>query len=388
MKVLHLIKTGLGATWAFRQVQVLAAQGAEVAVCLPEGKMADKYTAAGIEVFTLDFPIAPHKMFSSFRKFRKIVNTFRPDIIHSHFLVTTLFARVYRMFYRLRVPLVFQVPGPLHLEHAFFRNADLLTSNKNDRWIASCNWTQDKYLLSGIAEERVFLSYYGTDLSFVQKHPRGRLRSILGLKEDDFIVAMVAYMYKPKKYIGQKKGIKGHEDFFEALARCIEKDSRIKAVVIGGAWDGAIDYELEMISMGKRLCKDNIFFLGSRNDVPELYADIDVVVHPSYSENLGGAAESLLLEVPTIASNVGGLPDIVIPFRTGYLVNPGAPDDIAYTVMEAYKNYAIAKEMAIQGRKMLGVMLDVNNTGKEVYNIYNSILNNPVDHVPAFQKAV
>ncbi|OJW81715.1 MAG: hypothetical protein BGO69_14500 [Bacteroidetes bacterium 46-16] len=389
MKVLHLIKTGVGATWAYRQVRVLAAQGADVAVCLPEGKMADKYTADGVEVFNFEFSLAPHKLLSSFRSFKKIIKTCKPDIIHSHFLITTLFARLYRMFYKMDIPLVFQVPGPLHLEHFIFRNADLITSNNNDRWIASCKWTQDKYILSGIANNRVFLSYYGTDLSFIQKHPKGKLRSVLGLKEDDFIIAMVAYMYKPKKYIGQKVGIKGHEDFFKAMAKCIEQDNKIKAIIIGGAWDGAMDYELKLMEMGKKYCGDNIYFMGSRNDVPELYSDIDLVVHPSYSENLGGAAESLLLEVPTIASNVGGLPDIVIPGVTGYLVNPAAPAEITDCAMNARKNYTVAKEMALRGRKMLFTVLDVNNTGKEIYHIYNNILNNKqLDHVPVFQKTV
>jgi len=388
MRVLHLIKTGVGATWAYRQVQVLVAQGAEVAVCLPEGRMADKYTADGIQVFNFEFSLAPHKLLSSFRTFKKIVTTYKPDIIHSHFLITTLYARLYRMFNKLEIPLVFQVPGPLHLEHYIFRNADLLTSNKYDRWIASCKWTQDKYILSGIAGERVFLSYYGTDLSFIQKHLKGKLRSILALKDDDFIVAMVAYMYKPKKYIGQKIGIKGHEDFFRAMSKCIEKDSRIKAVIIGGAWDGATEYEMQLIDMGKKYCGGNIYFMGSRNDVPELYADINLVVHPSYSENLGGAAESLLLEVPTIASNVGGLPDIVVPGTTGYLVSPGVPSQITEKIMDAYNNYDEAKKMAVNGRKMLSTILDVNNTGKEVYHIYNSILNKQTDYVPVFQKAV
>src|SRR5690606_19765540 len=126
-------------------------------------------------------------------------------------------------------------------------------------------------------------------------------------------------------YIGQKKGIKGHEDFFEAVAQSMKQNSKIKAVVIGGAWEGAEEYEQQLINMGKQLCGDNIHFLGSRPDVPELYADIDLVMHPSYSENLGGAAESLLLEVPTIATRVGGFPDVVIDGETGYLVNVASP---------------------------------------------------------------
>jgi glycosyltransferase involved in cell wall biosynthesis len=388
MRVLHLIKTAEGATWAYRQIQVLVAQGAEVAVCLPPGKMSDKYKADGIKVYDLNFSISPLNIFGQLAAFKKIVKDFKPDIVHSHFIVTTLFARLYRFLYSLKLPLIFQVPGPLHLEHSFFRNADLRTSNKYDRWIGSCNWTSEKYVSCGIPKDRVFMSFYGTDMSFIKKHEPGKLRKELGFKEDDFIVAMVAYMYKPKAYIGQKRGIKGHEDFFEALSIAIKGNKKIKGVVIGGAWDGATDYEQQLIKMGKELCGDNIYFLGSRSDVPELYADIDLVVHPSYSENLGGAAESLLLEVPTIATKVGGFPDVVIDNETGHLVNVGAPAEIAQLINFAFSHHGAMKAMAAEGRRRLLTMLDVNNTGKEVFAIYNKILNLEQEHVPVYQKVV
>ena len=149
---------------------------------------------------------------------------------------------------------------------------------------------------------------------------------------------------------------------------------RIKAVIIGGAWDGAIKYEQKLMALGEKKCGENIYFLGTRSDVPELYADIDLVVHPSYSENLGGAAESLLLGIPTISSNVGGFPDIVIHKETGYLVNPGKPEEIASAVEYALNNYDAMKEMAIAGEKKVGILMDVNRTGKEMFWIYNKIL--------------
>lgn len=388
MRVLHLIKTAEGATWAYRQIKVLVAQGAEVAVCLPPGKMADKYIADGIKVYPFHFSINPVKVLMQLLKFRKIIKDFQPDIVHSHFIVTTLFARLYRFLFSLPIPLIFQVPGPLHLEHSFFRNADLKSSNRYDYWIGTCNWTSKKYVTCGISGSKVFMSFYGTDMSFIKKHEPGKLRNEFGFSEDDFIVAMVAYMYKPKSYIGQKRGIKGHEDFFEGMAECIKENKKIKAVIIGGAWDGAKDYEQELVKMGKELCGDNIYFLGSRSDVPELYADIDLVVHPSYSENLGGAAESLLLEVPTIATNVGGFPDVVVNGETGFLVNVAAPEEIAARVNFAYEHHSEMKEMAKEGRRRLLTSLDVNNTGKEVFAIYNKILNITPADVQAYQKVV
>lgn len=388
MRVLHLIKTAEGATWAYRQIKVLVGQGAEIAVCLPPGKMADKYIADGIKVYPFHFSINPVKVLVQMLKFKKIINDFEPDIVHSHFIVTTLFARAYRLLFSLKVPLIFQVPGPLHLEHSFFRNADLKSSNKNDYWIGTCNWTSRTYVNNGISGNRVFMSFYGTDMNFVKMHQSGNLRKELGFADDDFIVAMVAYMYKPKSYIGQKRGIKGHEDFFEAIADNIKENKKIKAVVIGGAWEGAEDYEQQLIKMGKELCGDNIYFLGSRTDVPELYADIDLVVHPSYSENLGGAAESLLLEVPTIATNVGGFPDVVVNGETGLLVEVGSPNEITEKINYAYTHHNEMKAMAKEGRKRLLTSLDVNNTGKEVFAIYNKILNITPQHVQVLQETL
>jgi glycosyltransferase involved in cell wall biosynthesis len=374
MKVLHLIKTPDGATWAFRQIKVLVAHGVEVAVCLPKGKIYDLYVAHGIKVYDFNFSIHPAKLFKNFNAFRQIVNDYQPDIIHSHFVVTTLFARLFRLFNKLKVPLVFQVPGPLHLEHFFFKKAELSLKNKHDYWIASCNWTKDTYLKEGIPVSNVFLSYYGTDMSFVKKEAPGTLRKELNLKEDDFIVAMVAYMYAPKSYLGQKKGVKGHEDFIEAVAAAIKKNNKIKAVVIGGAWDGAIAYEQQLKQMGKELAGDNIFFLGSRSDVPKLYADINLVVHPSYSENLGGAAESLLMEVPTVATRVGGFPDVVIDNITGHLIRPGQPAEIEQAIARVMTNYGEEKAMAQKGRERILDILDVAKTGKEVKHIYEAIL--------------
>ena len=388
MKVLHLIKTADGAAWAHRQITVLRAHGAEVAICLPPGKMADKYAAEGFKVYPFQFSINPVKVIGGMAAFRKVIKDFQPDIIHSHFIITTLFARLYRFFFSLKMPLVFQVPGPLHMEHSFFRNADLRSSNGNDYWIGSCNWTSKKYLSCGIPGSRVFKSLYGTDTSYVKQHEQGKLRKELGLGKDDFIVAIVAFMYKPKAYIGQKNGIKGHEDFFVGVAEAMNKNPKIKAVVIGGAWDGAIDYEDKLLSMGKELCGDRIYFMGSRTDVPELYADIDLVVHPSYSENLGGAAESLMLAVPTITTNIGGFPDIVIEGETGYLVNVAAHAEIADRILHVYDHYDEAKRLAANGRELLLQVMDVKRTGKEVFDIYNDILNNRPGYVQAFQKAV
>lgn len=371
MNVLHLIKTSEGATWALRQMRELVKMGVEVHVAMPvNGPLVKEYNENGIVIHEIDYSLK--NIVLTLKNMRKIIKEVKPDIIHSHFAKTTLFMRL--ALRRNNTPRVFQVPGPLHLESILYRLFDVLSAQKNDYWIASCNWTNARYIKSGVSASKVFLSYYGTDIQHLVA-TKGILRKELNLKEGDIIIAMVAYMYAPKQHLGKKRGIKGHEDFIEAMSVLVNKYPNLYAVCIGGAWNNAMWYENELIEYGKMQCGDKIKFMGTRNDVPDLYNDIDIVIHPSHSENLGGAAESLLLSVPTIATNVGGFPDIVIHGRTGMLVDKGKPKQIIAAVEYMMKNEVKRKEMAKNGKELVCNILDVKNSAKKVYDIYKTILN-------------
>lgn len=369
MKSLHLVKTSTGATWAFRVMRDLVQMGDEVHVAMPlDGILVQKYKDAGVIVHELDYSLK--NAYGTIRKLRNIVDDIRPDIVHSHFVLTTLLMRLALRSYD--IPRVFEVPGPLHLEHVVFRYADLWTAQKGkDYWIPTCKWSLDKYKSCGIDDNRLFLTYYGGDL--VDKvYRKGLLRSELGLTSKDIVVGMVAYMYAPKRYLGEKRGLKGHEDLIDAVAMIQDKYPDLHLVFIGGPWVGADKYAEEVVAYGKDKVR-NVHFLGTRDNVPDLYQDFDMVVHPSHSENLGGAAESLMLAVPTIASNVGGFPDIVIPGKTGYLVNPSEPASIAGAIEKVIAEPEIARRMAEHGRIYLRDLLDAKKTSRDVYGFHRLI---------------
>lgn len=377
MKVLHLVKTTAGATWALRQIRELVQQGVEVHVTLPDSAgLASQYAAYGATVHILDTDLPVHRPWRWQRtasSIRRLVSHVRPDIIHSHFVGTTLSARL-ALGMNHSVPRVFHVPGPLHLEHAAFRELDVGTAGPRDHWIGSCKWTCERYLASGVDPRRVHLAYYGTDTDQFVPRAEGALRTELGIAASTRVVGMVAYMYAPKRYLGQVRGLKGHEDLIDAVAACLQRGYDIVCVMVGGPWAHAEAYAKRVRAYGRKRCGSRVVFLGSRNDVPSLYPDFDVAVHPSHSENVGGAGESLLLAVPTIASAVGGLPDLVIPGVTGSLVPRKDPDALASAICAMLDDPKGARRMASQGRELALRMLNVQKSVLDVLACYRRVL--------------
>jgi glycosyltransferase involved in cell wall biosynthesis len=185
---------------------------------------------------------------------------------------------------------------------------------------------------------------------------------------------MVAYMYPPKWYLGQRRGIKGHEDLIDAITVCLNNGVDLRSVFIGGAWNNARWYENRVRAYASPKWKDRIIFLGTRNDVMALYPDLDVAVHPSHSENVGGAGESLLMGVPTIATDVGGVPDVVKDGQTGWLVPPRRPRQLAEKIIGILNDLESAKASALRGRELAKRLFDVRITARQVRDIYQMVL--------------
>jgi glycosyltransferase involved in cell wall biosynthesis len=378
MRALHLVKTVDGAAWALRQIAMLRRAGVEVVVALPSatGGLVPSYRAAGAEVVAADLDFdarRPWRLPGAVRRCRALVEHVRPDLVHSHFVSTTLVARL-ALGRAHPVPRVFQVPGPLHLESAPFRRIDLATAGPRDYWVGSCRWTCEEYLRRGVARERVFLSYYGAALDALTTGARGVFRRALGADSAAPLVGMVAHVYAPKWFLGQRRGVKGHEDFIDAFREIARREPAARGVVVGGPWAGAARYARRLRAYARRRCGNAILFTGHRDDVPAVYADLDVAVHPSLSENCGGAVESLAAGCPTGATAVGGFPDLVIDGETGWLAPPRAPARLATAVLEALADRDEARRRAVAGQRLVRRFFAAERTGAEIAGIYRHIL--------------
>lgn len=377
MRALHLLKTPVGATWALRLIRRLASYGVDVVVAMPPGVGETAYSQIGIETIPFQSDInvrQPWRIKKQLEQLRSLVKTVQPDVIHSHFYGTTLSMRL-ALGHRSRIPRFFQVPGPLHLEHAPFRWLEVAVSSPTDRWIGTCKWTCERYLSLGIPPERVTLAYYGIDAPRVGPRHSGLLKKALGLAASTRVVGMVAYVYAPKKYIGQRRGIKGHEDLVDAIALLRANGRDVVGVFVGGPWgDKAVSYYRSLVDYGNRRVGGAAIFLGTRSDVSELYREFDVAVHPSHSENVGGAGESLLNGIPTIGTAVGGIPDAIQHGQTGWLVPPGEPRLLADRIGSVLDNPAEAEIVALRGTQHATDLLDLETNARRVFTAYQAAL--------------
>jgi glycosyltransferase involved in cell wall biosynthesis len=192
---------------------------------------------------------------------------------------------------------------------------------------------------------------------------------------------MVSYMYAPKWFLGQGRGLKGHEDFIAALNLAREVRPEIQGVIVGGAWANAGWYEDSLRYLGTRVCNGCLTFLGTRQDVSAIYPDLDLAVVPSHSENVGGAVEPLLSGVPVVATNVGGLPDLILEGKTGWLVPPRNPGALAHAILNALGAKDEARRRTAQGHRLAQSLFDVERTGREVSTIYERILAQPAEQL-------
>jgi glycosyltransferase involved in cell wall biosynthesis len=390
MKVLHLVKTSHGAHWAARQAKVLTSLGVEVHVAVPDilGPAMPLWTAAGAEIHTFPFNLPSlnlYDWFKTLRLFRSLVGDLRPDIIHSHFVITTCIMRA-ALGKSCTIPRIFQVPGPLHLEHALPKAVELSLAAACDYWVASSKCILQLYLRAGIPNRRLFLSYYGMELDPFTNPSRRVLRNSLGITSRQLVVGNVNHMYPPKYYLGQTVGLKCHEDIIDALARVISFDKDVVGVLVGGASITNKRYEQALRKRAIKKGRGRIHVTGlvPTEIAQNAWCDFDLAVHVPISENCGGVIEPLAAGIPVIASDVGGIPEVVIPERTGYLLPPRKVDLLSNTILEVIQSKNESLKLASNGQKLVREMFNVKRTGLEIYAIYEHLLGSCNSRPPSF----
>jgi N-acetyl-alpha-D-glucosaminyl L-malate synthase BshA len=148
-------------------------------------------------------------------------------------------------------------------------------------------------------------------------------------------------------HVSNFRPVKRVEDVVEVFARvCKHLDARLVFVGDGPERPRALDRAEEL---GVR---PRILFLGKHASVDELLACADLLLLPSQSESFGLAAlEAMACGAPVIATDVGGLPEVVDHGVTGYLFPVGAVEEMADAAVELLKDGERHKRFSAAGRR-------------------------------------
>ena len=142
---------------------------------------------------------------------------------------------------------------------------------------------------------------------------------------------------------------KGFAYLLRALGLLRDRGIDLEVVLAG---DGPSRVELERLTDDLRL-RDRVRFLGevAHSDVPAVLADLDIFTMPSTWEGFGvSALEASAMELPVVASNIHGIPDVVIDGETGILVPPTDVEALATAIERLAVNAELRRAMGAAGR--------------------------------------
>lgn len=119
-------------------------------------------------------------------------------------------------------------------------------------------------------------------------------------------------------HIGNFSPEKNHQFLLDLFSEIKAENPRIKLVCVGnGELFESVEREIKARGLG-----DTVFLLGFRSDIPELLAGSDCFVLSSKVEGVPGVVlEAASQGVPSVATNVGGVSEVLLDGETGYLIN-------------------------------------------------------------------
>jgi glycosyltransferase involved in cell wall biosynthesis len=153
---------------------------------------------------------------------------------------------------------------------------------------------------------------------------------------------------------------KGQDTAIEALRLLREQGVDAHLLLIGSAKFVARSTRFDNRDYVERLRRlvtragldDRVWWLGERDDVPELMRALDVLLLPSREEPMGRALiEAMALEVPVLAADAGGPPELVRDGRDGHLLAPGDPAAWAQAVRRIVELPERGRELGRAGRQ-------------------------------------
>jgi glycosyltransferase involved in cell wall biosynthesis len=305
---------------------------------------------------------------------------FDADVIHNHmYRAEVVGTRAALRLAESGLPRPFVV-GTVHssrIRSAEDRELLRLLTQQMDRLIAVSRAIAAKLEHEQRTGAPVSLIYNGVDLDrYAHQEPCCTLPDEYGFASGTPIVGVVARL-EPEK---------GHATLLEAWRKVADRVPEARLLIVGeGSRRETLEEQAQSLGLlgddcngdacvGTRHARPgaSVIFTGRRDDVPAVVAALDVAVLPSYREAQGiTILEAMALGRPVVASNVGGIPEMIEDGRTGLLVPPHDPDALADAIVRLLTDHPLADILARAGHDLVHERFCVERMVASVESIYD-----------------
>ena len=359
MKVLHVtthLNIGGIGNYILSLCGALKDRGMDCIVASSGGNLEEEFDKRGIGLKKLDirtkFEFGP-KVFKSSFTLARIIKNEKIDIVHAHTRVSQVAAVL--ACHMAHTPCVTTC-------HGYFKKR---SRNLIDTWGAKVIAISDAvkaHLIEdlGVDEKRIVVVYSGVDIkrfSKIYSEPEKRaIKESIGLKSGPVVGT-----------IGRLSSVKGQKFLIEAMAEVAGEVKDAQALIIG---DG--EEKLALESLAKSLgIEDSVRFVNSNVDTNRFLSVMDIFVFPSVKEGLGIALlEALAAGRACVASDIGGIADIIANDNCGVLVPVGDAAAISSAILKLLRSAEERRRMGEIGKKVVAEKFSIGRMAEEIERIY------------------
>ena len=275
----------------------------------------------------------------------KLMRQEKPAIVHTHTSKAGILGRLAAKI--SAVPIIIHTPhGHVFYGHfnrlisRLFWLTERLYDRMTDGVVALTEGEKKDYLnLSVYHTDKIATIHSGVDIrrfSDIEINT-GDLKKKIGLTTNALTVGTVGWLLP----------IKGPMVLLKAMAKLWPKFPEARLVYVG---KGELERQLKSEAVQTGFA-DKVHFLGWRDDVHEIMQTFDIFVLPSLNEGMGRVlVEAMAAGKAVVASQVGGIPDLVKHGQNGFLVNPGDITDLSYYIGRLLQDEKLRLKMGLSGR--------------------------------------
>ena len=217
--------------------------------------------------------------------------------------------------------------------------------SKLSLWISlTQSMKEDVLTFTRMPRDKVKVVPLGADLhQFDPAHYTKReARAFFGLPSGKKIIGV----------LGRLDPQKGQEILLRAVPEVLRKHRDVLFVIAGDETAGEHGYKAHLEEVCRTIAiEPYVKFLPFTDDVPHLLAALDIFALPSFSETFGLiVVEAMAMERPIIATNAGGLPEIITNGKTGLLIAPRDANAVARAIHQVLSDNVLRVSLAHSAR--------------------------------------